>query len=489
MLQSINPRTGATRGHIEEASVQDVAAAVERAAAAAPKYAAMPLPARAAFLRAVADALEANRPEIVEIADFETGLGAVRFNGELDRTTGQIRSFADAVEAGDFQEVIHTPADPSAKPPRPDLRRMLIPIGPVGVFTPSNVPLAYGVAGGDTASALAAGCTVVVKGHPSHPQSSEVTARAFAEAAARTGAPVDTLVLLQSRSPEISRALVNAPGIRAIGFTGSETVGRLLCDVAAARPDPIPFYGELGSLNPVFIGAAAATARGADIGKGLMASMTLASGQFCTKPGVVFVPTGPAGDALVAAMEADLSAREPSVLLNQGLQQSLDAKLAASRAVAGVREAVATQGVPGEGFFAAPRLFEVEARTFFASPALRLEHFGPVTIVVRCDVGGMHNAAVQFDGQLTATIHADEADMTWAQSLLPTLVEKAGRIIWNGYPTGVAVVAAMHHGGPYPASTNALHTSVGTTAIRRFLRPVVFQNLPEGLLPRALSPI
>jgi acyl-CoA reductase-like NAD-dependent aldehyde dehydrogenase len=487
MLQSINPRTGVERNPIEEASVEDVATAVKRAGAAAPKYASMPLAARAVFLRAVADALEANRPAIVETADFETGLGPARFNGELDRTTGQIRAFAEVVEAGDFQEVIHTPADPSAKPPRPDLRRMLIPVGPVGVFTPSNFPLAFGVAGGDTASALAAGCTVVVKGHPSHPHSSELTAKAFADAAARTGAPVDTLVLIQSRAPEVSRALVNAPGIRAIAFTGSETVGRLLCDVAAARPDPVPFYGELGSLNPVFVGAAAAAARGVDIGKGLIASMTLGSGQFCTKPGVVFVPTGSEGDAVVAAMEADLLAREPNVLLNQGLQKSLDAKVAASRSVAGVREVVATQGVPAEGFFAAPRLFEVDKTTFFASPALRHEHFGPVTIVVRCDAGEMDKAAAQFDGQLTATIHADEADMTWARSLLPTLVEKAGRIVWNGYPTGVAVVPAMHHGGPYPASTNALHTSVGTTAIRRFLRPVVFQNMPAGLLPKDLA--
>jgi acyl-CoA reductase-like NAD-dependent aldehyde dehydrogenase len=487
MLQSINPRTGAQRNPIEEATVEDVASAVDRSTAAAPKFAAMPLAARAAYLRAAADALEASRPAIVETADYETGLGLARFGGELDRTTNQIRSFADVVEAGEFQEIIHTPADPSAKPPRPDLRRMLIPVGPVGVFTPSNFPLAFGVAGGDTASALAAGCPVVVKGHPSHPHSSELTAKAFAEAAARTGAPADTLILLQSRAPEISTALVNAPGIRAIAFTGSQAVGRLLCDVAAARPEPIPFYGELGSLNPVFVGAAAAAARGTEIGKGLIGSMTMGSGQFCTKPGVVFVPTGADGDALVAAMEEDLSPREPNVLLNQGLHKSLDAKVAASRAIKGVREVAASQQPPAEGYFAVPRIFEVDAKTFFASPALQHEHFGPVTIVVRCDAGDMDDAAAQFDGQLTATIHADEADMAWAKGLLPTLVEKAGRIVWNGYPTGVVVVPAMHHGGPYPASTNSLHTSVGSTAIRRFLRPVVFQNLPASLLPKELA--
>ena len=486
MLHSINPRTGAERDPIDEATVEEVAAAVGRSAAAAPAFAAMPLAKRAEYLRAVADALEAARIPIVEMADFETGLGLARFGGELDRTTAQIRAFANVVEDGGFQEVIHTPADPDAKPPRPDLRRMLIPVGPVGVFTPSNFPLAFGVAGGDTVSALAAGCPVVIKGHPSHPHSSDLVAQTFAVAAYKTGAPDDALILLQSRAPEVSNALVMAPAIRAIAFTGSETVGRLLFDVASTRPDPIPFYGELGSLNPVFIGAAAAAARGAEIGKGLVASMNLGSGQFCTKPGVVFVPTGPDGDVVVAAMEADLAVREPNVLLNQGLKKSLEAKVAASRAVKGVREAVAAQDVPSEGFFAASRLFVVDAPTFFASPELQHEHFGPVSIVVRCDAEGMNDAAAQFDGQLTATIHADEKDMAWAKRLLPALVEKAGRIVWNGYPTGVAVVPAMHHGGPYPASTNALHTSVGSTAIRRFLRPVVFQNLPESLLPEGL---
>ena len=487
MLSSVSPRTGDHRNPVDEASVYDVAAAVDRSVAVAPAYARLSLAQRAAFLRAAADALEANRDAIVETADFETGLGPARFNGELDRTTGQIRAFADVVEDGSFQEVIHTVADPSAKPPRPDLRRMLIPLGPVGIFTPSNFPLAFGVAGGDPASALAAGCPVVVKGHPSHPNSSVLTAQAFTDAAKATGTPVDVVLLVQSRAPEVSRALVNAPGIRAIAFTGSERVGRLLCDVAAARPDPIPFYGELGSLNPVFIGRAATAARGAAIAQGLVTSMTLGSGQFCTKPGVVFVPTGAEGDALVAAMESELATREPHVLLNAGLQQSLTDRLNASRAVKGVREVAAACDVPAAGSFAAPRLLLTDASTFFSNPALQEEHFGPLSIVVRCDAGNMTTAASRFDGQLTATIHADEADLVWAKELLPVLVEKAGRIVWNGYPTGVAVVPAMHHGGPYPAATNALHTSVGTTAIRRFLRPVTFQNVPDNLLPAELA--
>jgi NADP-dependent aldehyde dehydrogenase len=486
MLLSINPRSGESREVGLPSSIADVTDAVARAAAAAPAYAAVPLQQRAAYLRAAADALEANRAAIVETADFETGLGPARFNGELDRTTGQLRAFAAEVEARTFQEVIHTLPDATLKPPRPDIRRILIPIGPVGVFTPSNFPLAFGVAGGDTASALAAGCTVVVKGHPSHPQSSVLTAKAFSDAAVTTGVPTDTLQLVQGHAPEISQALVNAPAIRAIAFTGSERVGRLLFDFASARPDPIPFYGELGSLNPVFIGATAAAARGEAIAQGLVASMTLGSGQFCTKPGVVFVPTGAEGDAVVAAMEKEVATREPHVLLNQGLQTSFHTKVAASRSVTGVRESTAACALPTDGFFAVPRLLVTDAPTFFANEALREEHFGPVSIVVRCDVATMSKAAQKFGGQLTATIHADEADVPWAQQLLPILVEKAGRIIWNGYPTNVAVVASMNHGGPYPASTNALHTSVGTTAIRRFLRPVAFQNVPEALLPKEL---
>jgi acyl-CoA reductase-like NAD-dependent aldehyde dehydrogenase len=487
VIHSINPRTGDQRQPVQESSPLDVHAAVERAEAATRGYAQLPLATRAAFLRAAADALEANRVAIVETADFETGLGPARFNSELGRTTGQLRAFADVVEKGSFQGVIHTPADPAATPPCPDLRRLLIPIGPVGVFTPSNFPLAFGVAGGDTASALAAGCTVVVKGHPSHPNSSALTAQAFVAAATQVGAPDDTLTLVQGRAPEVSQALVNAPGIRAIAFTGSERVGRLLYDLAAARAEPVPFYGELGSLNPVFVGAAAASARGADIAKGLVASMTLGSGQFCTKPGVVFVPTGPTGDAVVASMVAAVATLEPAVLLNEGLQTSLNSKIAASRGVSGVSESVATVQVPDAGCFAAPRMFVVDVRTFFASPALREEHFGPVSIVVRCHADEMAVAATNFDGQLTATIHADAGDLEWATKLLPVLVDKAGRIVWNGYPTGVSVVPAMHHGGPYPASTNSLHTSVGTTAIRRFLRPVTFQDVPEALLPSALT--
>lgn len=486
MLASLNPRTGERGPDVEACTLSDVDPAARRAAGVAAAWAATPAAARARLLRAVADALDAERADIVHIADFETGLGEARFHGELDRTLLQLRMFAGLIEHGAHIEAILTSADPSATPPRPDLRRMLVALGPVGVFSPSNFPLAYGVLGGDTASALAAGCPVVVKGHPSHPRTSAACARVFAGAVARTGAPADLLAVLQSGDPAVSRALVGAPEISAIGFTGSQAVGRLLYDVAGSRPEPIPFYGELGSLNPLFIGEAAAAARAEAVADGYVASMTMGHGQFCTKPGVVFVPTGAAGDRLVAAMAARIATRDASVLLNAGLRETLTAKVATTSAVPGVRATAEPCAVPAIGVHVAPRLFTTDDRTFFAHSQLRVEHFGPVAIVVRADASRMVDAARRFDGQLTATIHADAADAEWARGLLAVLATKAGRLIFNGYPTGLAVVPAMNHGGPYPSSTSSLHSSVGPTAIRRFLRPVAYQGVPDALLPAEL---
>ncbi len=489
VLASINPRTGEHGPDVPACSLGDVAAAARRAGAVAPVWAATPARDRARVLRAAADALEAIRPEIVRVADFETGLGEPRFQGELDRTLLQLRAFAGVIEQGAHVEAILTSAGPDARPPRPDLRRMLVPLGPVGVFSPSNFPVAYGVLGGDTASALAAGCPVVVKGHPSHPRTSAMAARAFAEAVAATGAPQEILSLLQSGEPAVSRAVVSAPEIAAIGFTGSQAVGRLLYDVAAARPEPIPFYGELGSINPLFIGEAAAQARPDAIADGYVGSMTMGFGQFCTKPGVVFVPTGAAGDVLVRAMAARIATQDASVLLNAGLRDTLVTKMANTAAVPGVRAIAEPCPVPAAGVHVAPRLFTTDERTFFAHAALRLEHFGPVAIIVRTDAARMADAASRFDGQLTATLHADAGDEAWARRLLAIVATKVGRVIYNGYPTGLAVVAAMNHGGPYPASTSSLHSSVGATAIRRFLRPVAYQAVPDALLPPELQEV
>jgi NADP-dependent aldehyde dehydrogenase len=486
-VMSLNPRTGARGAEVEGVSVAEVQQAAARAAALAPVWAAAEVTARARLLRATADALEARGPQLSDVMDFETGLGAPRVQAELARTTYQLRAFADHIESTAHLEVIRVPADPAAAPmPRPDLRRMLVPVGPVAVFTPSNFPLAYGVLGGDTASALAAGCPVVVKGHPSHPHTSQICAEAVAEAAEVAGAPAGIVGLLQSAAPEVSRALVSAPEIQAVGFTGSQAVGRLLFDVACARPDPIPFYGELGSVNPIFVGQAAAAARAEAIAAGYVASVTGASGQFCTKPGLVFVPTGSSGDRLVTLMAAEMSTRGPAVLLNEGLQATLRAKVARTLGVPGVRAIGSTCEVPADGVYAAPRLFMVDADTFFVHPALHEEHFGPVALIVRADPPATVEAARRLDGQLTASIHADADDEPWARELVGILITKAGRLIWNGYPTGLAVTPATMHGGPYPASTNALHSSVGLTAIRRFLRPVCFQGFPDSLLPPEL---
>lgn len=487
-VKSINPRTGETGPWTApSATPADVAAAAKTAAAAFTEWLRGPSDRRSRLLREIADRLEADRTEIVQIADFESGLGAARLNGELDRTTGQLRGFAAVVDDGSYVEAIITPADTSLTPQRPDIRRMLVAIGPVAVFTPSNFPLAFGAAGGDTAAALAAGCPVIVKGHPSHPQTSARCATAIHGAVAAVHAPPAAFALVQSGEPEISRALVQAPEIAAVGFTGSQAVGRLLADLAAARPQPIPFYGELGSLNPVFLAPHALAARGDAIADAFVASMTLGTGQFCTKPGVIVVPAGADGDRFLSTVERLLATRDAGVMLNAGLQTSLGKKIDRTRSVAGVQEFASAAAVPDTGAFAAPRLFVVDEPTWRARPELHEEHFGPVAIAIRATADRVASLAASFDGQLTATLQADDADASWAAALVDVLATRAGRLVWNGFPTGVAVVPAMQHGGPYPSSTSAGHTSVGSTSIRRFLRPVAFQNVPDALLPPALQ--
>ncbi len=488
MITSANPRTGQSIATTAGATTADVARAASDAAVASAAWAQTPAAVRADVIDAIAGALEAARGALVSTADAETGLGEARFNGELDRTTGQLRAFAALVREGSFVDAIISSADPESKPaPRPDIRRMMAPLGPVAVFTPCNFPLAFGVAGGDTASALAAGCAVVVKGHPSHPGTSDLCARVVTEAARQAGAPDHLLSLVQTSAPDVSRALVEAPEIQAVAFTGSLGVGRLLFDVAARRAQPIPFYGELGSVNPVFVGTAAAAARGEAIADGFAASMTMGTGQFCTKPGILCLPPGDAGDRLLDRVGAQLAVRDPGPLLNAGLRASLDTKIQRTARANGVREVTSARAVPDAGFFAAPRLFVTDAVAFIADPALADEHFGPVSIVIRVEPAAMAGLAERLGGQLTATLHADAADRPWAEALLAVVARHAGRVVWNGFPTGVAVVPAMQHGGPYPSSTAPLHTSVGTTAIRRFLRPVAYQNVPDALLPAALQ--
>jgi acyl-CoA reductase-like NAD-dependent aldehyde dehydrogenase len=467
-----------------EATAAEVAEAAALAARAFDTWWRSTTAQRAAVLDAAADELASRRAAIVAAAESETGLGAPRLNGELDRTTGQLRAFSQLLREGSFVEAIISRADPAATPPVPDVRRMLVAIGPVAIFTPSNFPLAFGALGGDSASALAAGCPVVVKGHPSHPATSEACGRAMLAAIERAGAPDGIFSLLQSRDPAIARALVMAPEIQAVGFTGSLGAGRALHDVAAARPVPIPVYAEMGSLNPAFIGPGAIAARADTIADGLAVSITQGTGQFCTKPGLVFVPDDAGGRQFAQALAERIAARTPGTMLNRGLGEGLDRQLARTTTQPGVERL--TPASANDGLQRAGTLLAVTHDVFRKTPALQEEHFGPMAVVIFCAPGEMQGAAASLPGSLTATVHAEPSDEAWVSPLADTLTRTTGRLVWNGYPTGVAVIPAMHHGGPYPSSTSPAHTSVGTTAIRRFLRPVAWQNVPEARLPEAL---
>jgi NADP-dependent aldehyde dehydrogenase len=452
----------------------DVATATAAAAEAFAEYRRWPAARRAVLLRGIADGLEALGDELVAVADAETGLGETRLSGEVGRTCGQLRAFADLVTAGWHVEAMIDTAGP-------DLRRMLVPLGPVAVFGASNFPLAFSVPGGDTASALAAGCPVVVKAHPSHPRTSALCARAITAALADAGAPAGVFGLVEGASNAVGEALVTAPAITAVGFTGSLAGGRALYDLAAARPQPIPVYAEMGSLNPVFVTAGALAARGQAIAEGFVGSMTMGTGQFCTKPGLVFVPAG-AAQGFVDAVAEGLAGVEGGPLLNDRIRDTLAGQLEATTALPGVQAVV--RGSAGD--VCTPTLLRVDWETYAATPALAEEHFGPVSVVVAVPDDGFAEAAGTLAGSLTATVHAEPAEHDAVAALLEVLREKAGRLVWNGFPTGVAVTHAMQHGGPYPATTNPLHTSVGSTSIRRFLRPVAYQDTPAALLPDEL---
>ncbi len=486
---AINPRTGEAAGpDFNEATAAEISEVSGRSVAAFRKWRKLPARDRAKALRAGADALAAATSDILAVTDIEAALGEPRIVGELGRTVAQLHMFADLLIDGSYVEAIINSADPASTPPKPELRRVLRPLGPVAVFTPSNFPLAYGVAGGDTASALAAGCSVVVKGHASQPATSALCAKVLRGALAMTPAGADVLQLIQGRTPETARAVVNAREIQAVGFTGSVAAGRALFNVASARPEPIPFYGELGSLNPIFIGPAAVAARAEAIAAGLATSISSGAGQFCTKPGLVFVPVGAAGDSFVKILAAKLNLLPAGVLLNENISNLLHQRTEATSKSIGVTEATRTSkpAQPGVGFHVAPRLFVTDASTFDATPALREEHFGPAAIVIMSAPADMPRLAGTLGGHLTGSIHADAADAKWAEQLAEAVTDHVGRLIWNGYPTGVTVAPAMTHGGPYPSSTSPLHSAVGITAIRRFLRPVSYQNTPDGFLPPEL---
>lgn len=438
--------------------------------------------ARAVFLEAIADEIEARAAAITEIGSQETGLPPARLEGERGRTTGQLRLFASHIRDGGYLDRRVDKALPDRKPaPRPEIRMIERPIGPVAVFGASNFPLAFSTAGGDTAAALAAGCPVVVRGHSAHPGTGEIVAEAVNAARIRLGLHPGVFSLVQGGDRDVGAALVEDPRIKAVGFTGSLAGGRALFDLCAARPEPIPFFGELGSVNPMFLLPDAVKARGAAIGAGWAASLTMGAGQFCTNPGIAVIAEGPEGDAVVEATAAALAAVAPQMMLTPGIAKAYHNGKGRFDARNSVRPVFVTDSAGRE---AGPNLYEVPADAFLADHALGEEVFGPLGLVVRVpSAEDMINLAKGFEGQLTATIHMDAGDAALARRLLQVLERKAGRVLANGFPTGVEVCDAMVHGGPYPASTNFGATSVGTLSIRRFLRPVSYQNIPEDVLP------
>lgn len=437
---------------------------------------------RAAFLNAIADEIEARADAITQIGTEETGLPVARLQGERGRTTGQLRLFASHILAGDYLDRRVDEALPDRAPlPRPEIRLMQRPIGPVAVFGASNFPLAFSTAGGDTASALAAGCPVVVKGHSAHPGTGEIVAEAIHAAITKCGIHPGVFSLIQGGKRDVGTSLVQHPLIKAVGFTGSLAGGRALFDLCAQRDEPIPFFGELGSVNPMFFMPNALANRGEVIAAGWAGSLTMGAGQFCTNPGISVVLDGPDADRFT---EAAVKALEPigaQTMLTDGIASAYRSGRDRVAATAGVQELLTSTCDMRN---ATPYLFATTGKEWLDNHVLGEEVFGPLGLIVRAaDMDEMLTIARSLQGQLTCTIHLDDADAEEARKLLPILERKAGRILANGFPTGVEVCDAMVHGGPYPASTNFGATSVGTMAIRRFLRPVSYQNIPAAVLP------
>jgi alpha-ketoglutaric semialdehyde dehydrogenase len=464
------------------ASIEDVDSAVTAATDAFATFAAASAQKRAHLLCAIADAIDASAAPLIEQAHRETALPRPRLTGEVARTSGQLRLFASVLEEGSWVMARIDTADPARTPPKPDVRSMLRPLGPVAVFGASNFPLAFSVAGGDTASALAAGNPVVVKAHPAHPGTSELVGRIVVAAIQQADLPAGLFSLLFDGGHEVGSALVQHPGIRAVGFTGSLRGGRALMDLAAARPDPIPVYAEMGSTNPVFVLPGALQERAQQMAEGLHASFTLGGGQMCTKPGVVFLPTAHSAE-FVARLRAATQSGAAFSMLTGAIASTYTKALTHRTALQTANGAVAEAG-----FSVQPVVLETTAEEFFADPSLAEEVFGPTTLVVHYDQPkAMLRAAHSLHGHLTASILGTEKDLQENSELFRVLESKVGRVIFNGFPTGVEVCHAMVHGGPYPATSDGRSTSVGSLAIFRFARPVAYQGLPEAALPDALK--
>ncbi|MGQ5522048.1 aldehyde dehydrogenase (NADP(+)) [Chitinimonas sp. PSY-7] len=486
-FQARNPATKlALPKHFYRASEADVNHAVLLAEAAAPQYAALGGVVHGAFLRGIAERLEAMVDELATVVPQETGLPEARVRGELGRTTGQLRMFAGVAEEGSWVDARLDSAQPDRQPqPRPALRSCLQPIGPVAVFAASNFPLAFSVAGGDTASALAAGCPVVVKAHPAHPMTSELVGRAVLAAAQVMDLLEGVFSLLFDEGIAVGQSLVKHPGIRAVGFTGSHRAGRALMDLAAARPLPIPVYAEMGSVNPV-VALPRALAHCAElIADGLAASVALGNGQFCTSPGLLLAVEGEGYVRLRARLLGKLAMVPIVPMLTSRIATAFHDGIATMAQQAGVTQLL---GTVFDEYQSGPVVLETDAQTVLAQPLLAREVFGPSVLLVRCaSMAELLSTLRQLEGQLTVTLHAEPDELTDWPALPALLASKAGRLLFGGVPTGVEVCQAMVHGGPYPATSDGRSTSVGTAAIQRFARPVCYQNWPEMLLPPTLQ--
>ena len=486
-LRSTAPASGeALEPAYAEATPQEIARAVALADSCVEYLASVPAAQVAGLLDRIAVEVEALGDELINLASKETGLPVVRLTGERARTTGQLRLFAELVRDGSWKGVRKDAALPDRQPARrPDLRRTLVPIGPVAVWPASNFPLAFSVAGGDTASALAASCPVIVKAHPGHPGTSELMAQAVVRGIAQSGLPAGMFSLLQGVSPDVSLALIQHPQIAAGAFTGSLAAGRALFDAAARRPVPIPFFAEMGSVNPLVLLPEILEQRGEAIAEGLFQSVTLGFGQFCTCPGLVLAVEGPVLDRFAQALRIKFQAGVPGVMLTPSIARSYRSAVESISGFAGVKayrnpEFVSRHEVPA--------LFETTDQTFLANGDLRHEVFGPATVLVRCESSmRLLEVAKHLEGSLTATVHGTHRDLEKNRPLLALFTRKAGRLVFNGFPTGVEVCGSMQHGGPYPATTDPRFTSVGSTAIERFARPMTFQDCPPEFLPPELQ--
>ena len=472
----------------KDATVEQVDQALKEAQVAFFSYKNLDGPKKGQFLRAIADEIEALGQELVSTAMKETNLPEARIINERGRTTSHCRMFATLVEEGSWVEARIDTAQPDRTPaPKPDLRKLSVPLGPVVVFGAANFPLAYSTAGGDTASALAAGCPVIVKAHPAHAGTSELVAKAIHTAASKTGMPSNVFQHLHGSGFEVGKALVQHPLTKAVGFTGSLVGGKALFDLANQRPEPIPVFAEMSSINPVILLPETLSKNAEKTAATLAGSITLGVGQFCTNPGLIIAIENEGLERFTKSLTSEIQKVVPGTMLHQGIADNYLKRLTQTLAQKGVKVEgqSSTDSSSSQG---KPVVASVSAAEFLKNPSLAEEVFGPFSLIIRCkDLDELHAVITHSHGQLTASLIGDESELIQHTNLLNTIIEKAGRLVVNGVPTGVEVNASMQHGGPFPSTTDSRFTSVGTDAIKRFVRPVSFQNFPDSLLPAELK--